>query len=267
MNKSKIKGVLTLILGVIFFQAGPLSAFDCCDPCRGPLKECSVRIGIRGGVSPTYYTDKSENLLIGDTGVNGVLGTSSVPDFSDQFDLPWVIGGHIGYTLSDHIEVFLDGQYTHGDGDTYIFAADPFEVTQVFTDFESWSLYAGARYYFCGWDMCGQCLSLFIGGKLGFRQYDAVDFTEDLVGPVNISFDSRDYYKSHTVPSIGAQIGLEWFFSSCLSANIMAEFIYSGQLRSEFQSTNGGVGVQTVSVGDTGPLFSIPITVGINFSM
>lgn len=263
------KGVSFLVLAYGLAGVGEVNAFGCCDPCpcEGPLNECHWRIGVRGGVDPTWYTDKTKNLLIGETGTNGVVATSRVPDFDEQFKTPWTVGGHIGYSFSDHIELFIDGEYTQGGSDTYKSTFDPFEISQEFTAYKNWSMYFGARYYFCSWDLCGKCVSPFIGGKLGFRNYKSVDFKEELVGPVDITFGSREFYENHTVPSLGGQIGLELFCNRCFSINIMAEFVYSGQLRSVYQLTNGGVGVQTVSIGDTGPLFDIPITIGINYSL
>lgn len=259
--------IASLMLFITFFSES--YAFYLDDSCFGwgPLKECHWRAGLRGALGSICYTDRTKNLLIGQSGTNGIVGTTPVPCYPNQFRQPWSLGVFIGYDYNDKIELFLDGEYTNATGKTYSYVVGPYAISDEFKPYLEWSIYLGQRYYFPLKYYCGFGISPFIGAKLGVTNYHRVRFFEDYTAPESLSFPVRYYFVDHTVPSIGAQIGLEYFINRSFSLNLMAEFIYSGQMKGSRRVVNGGDGVQTLSVGDTGPLFSVPISIGLNYAL
>ncbi|CDR32877.1 hypothetical protein [Criblamydia sequanensis] len=252
----------------------------CC--YEGPLTPCSFGVGIRGGVAPTWFTDRGDNLIIGPVAPIGVLDEFSVVKFNDAFDTPWTISAELGYAFSDHVELFFEGAYTHASGKTHEVDFDfvpgfPLTASFGFDNYSDWALYAGARYHFTGCDLCGCRVWPFLGAKLGAKFYDKVKYDVDftftsIVPPLVIEFeDSFTVYKRQTVPSIGAQLGFEAKFSNCFSFVFMVEALWSGCFKPNESIlipspvTTPDILAEVLSPGHTGPLFQLPITVGFNW--
>lgn len=229
----------------------------------GVLQPCHFRLGVRGGGYPTWFMHKSQNLLINDT---GIFDQTEVPNFCDLFHFPWTVGGHIGYNYSRHIEIFVDAEHTHAEGRTLsITGPDEIPIKHVFTDYNHWGVYFGARYYITDCGFCVLHYTPFIGAKLGFKRYashiDAEIFESE------IFLGTRGFYEKYTVPSLGGQFGFEIFTRCGFSFTLMVEAIYSGEMRGTVHSFLPDSAVPHASIGDTGPLFSIPFTIGINYTL
>ncbi len=232
-------------------------------PTFGVLQPCHFRLGVRGGGNPTWFTHESQNLLIDNT---GIFDQTEVPNFCDFFHFPWTVGGHLGYNYSPHIEVFLDAEHTHADGRTHsLTLGNGVEIKRVFDDYNHWGVYFGARYYITDCGFCVLHYTPFIGAKLGFKRYSSHIDAE--IYEADTFIGTRGFYEKYTVPSLGGQFGFEIFTNCGFSVCLMVEAIYSGEMRGTVNSYLPGSIVPNASIGDTGPLFSIPFTIGINYTL
>jgi hypothetical protein len=276
MKLNKTIAAFTLGLGMLLGVSSQTHADwynDCCydDPCcyEGPLTPCSFRLGLRGGVAPTWFTDKGDSLLISDD-IPDTVQTFSVPDFDDVFDTPWTIAANLGYAFSDSLELFLEGNYTHADGKRHTEELFDFNYRFKHDGYTDWGLYAGARYHFCGYDMCGCRAWPFLGVKFGAKFYDSIKVDleiEDPIADVEVDFDHFKFWESSVQPSIGAQLGFEAQVSNCFTLVFMAEAVWSGHWKHHDHESidNTLTGDIAIAIGDTGPLFQVPITAGFNW--
>jgi hypothetical protein len=242
-----------LLLGILMLSG---TAF-------GVLQPYHFRLGVRGGGNPTWFTHESQNLLIDNT---GIFDQTEVPNYADHFHFPWTIGMHLGYNISFHIEMFVDAEHTHADGRRRRYSSlDGTSFNDVYDDYNHWGVYFGARYFITD---CGFCIlhyTPFIGAKIGFRRYSSHIDAE--IYESDVYLGTRGFYEKYTVPSLGGQFGFEIFTKCGFSFVLMVEAIYSGGMRGSINSHLPESYAPHISVGDTGPLFSIPFTIGINYTL
>lgn len=269
--KKWISGLM-LALGLCSFATSKVQA-DCCNPCydpcydtcAGPLCAGSFSVQLKGGVVPTNYSDRGRIWITNPSLATPVFSLGRVPKFSRLFDTPWTVGLELGYAVSDHAQVFLEGNWQAASGKR--FSSDTllgnFETRFRHRDFETWGGYLGARYFFNNW-FCN--LSPFIGFKAGFVRTKKVDFSFDL----DDTFVTRSsFFHGHTGPSVGAQVGLNYNFCCNWNAVLTFEVVATHAFRNNGNVAlpdTGIVGAPTnISVGDIGYLVSYPITLGVRY--
>ncbi|CCB85705.1 MULTISPECIES: hypothetical protein [Parachlamydia] len=267
-----------LFLTILFTSTQSLSAFDydfgCCD-YGTPYDECKWSVSINGGVSPTWFQRKGRDLYFNHLGPFFEVPESfKTPKFCKIFDLPWNVGIELGYMFCDRLEVFADFDYTQACGKRHhhrrsdISASSRERVSQ----YRAFDFYLGTRYYLCP-IFCS--FTPFFGGKVGLITRDKIrGSTRTTVTGGSSGFGHRHTrFKSDTTISGGLHAGVNWDLSSCLSVTVKAEAIWSGDWRptnadeGEGSSViNPALPVPLIIHGKTGPVLSVPVTLGLRYA-
>ena len=170
------------------------------------------------------------------------------PSFSDQFGLPWTAGAEVGYAVTCNSEVFFEFNYMRAKGKTDRYTvffpqvvgaigtsllvnpvkpAETIEISEKYSDLQSYNGYIGCRYYFPR--SCG--VSAFLGSKIGVRYWDTVSahttFTDS--GAVEpdaiVDLGKHGYFDSSTAVSGGLQVGVNYCFSDTCFLTFTAEVV------------------------------------------
>ncbi len=114
------------------------------------------------GIAPTWYANRGHNVFIFSDGSHS---KKKLPLFDDMFDLPLMYGGHIGYMVRKHVELFVDVDYTHASGDSVHFHRRGNHYRQRFNDYNAAGAYVGMQFYAAFYK---QRFTPFIGVKVGY---------------------------------------------------------------------------------------------------
>jgi len=268
-----MKRIFTTALAAmaIALPAVSLTANLCCfNPCEGgPLRCGKFVVAVKGGVTPTSYTDRGQVFIRIPPPGPGVIPTSRVAKFSNQFDLPWNVGAELAWNASCRIQFFLEYAFTGAKGKRYTFESGGIDLIQVFDDYEVHGGYIGSRYFFEG--CCFPCLGKiapYVGFKAGFAEQRRLLFDETING-VNQGAPAP-YFLSQTAVSGGLQIGLEWWFRRCLSVALQGEFVGTcGRKPNRNLILDPALsgGVTNTNIGGTGWVIGWPITLSLRWSL
>lgn len=244
-------------------------AYSLCGGMGGPLPEEAVRISLYGGLVPTYFWHKSDNLYLNTGGICGIAGTGDSFNFSEQSTIPWTIGMDVGYVTAQYIEIFMGASYAKGKGKSHHFELEEFKSKFRFKSYSDLAIWGGVRFFFIGADLCGDCyFDPFLGFKAGVKFFNHVkaDYTAKALG-----FFHEDllYYEREILPALGVQLGFTFNYFDCVDVIVMGEAIWTGAMRNNnkvFIGNDAGP-IQAISVGETGPVVAFPITVGLVLSL
>lgn len=297
------------------------------DYCGEPLRCGAFSIQVKGGVAPGLYTHRTHTfgvaplLWCSNPGAganqvfNGCVATTSptpslvgeplictngaldIPNvvvdfgklakFNKTSHVPYIVGGEVGYNVSESGQVFLEAMYRHGNSKVNTFTGpNNLLVTEDFTttDHKQITGFIGAR-YFWGRFWC-DIFSPFVGFKFGVqhtRKFNCVvGFNKTL------AIDTLLYFLKNTTPAGGLQVGFDACLWRGLSFVFTAEVVASGPRRNNCNyvvssqaaaklfgtaatnSTNPAVArasaFTNVIFGETGPELYFPITFGLRYS-
>ncbi len=263
----KVKNVICLSV----FAVGSLQAqlfdglgFGGGDCCPGPLNPCANGFVVKGGVAPTWWSDRGDSYVV----TPGLIPTTvniGAESFNNQFHTPWTVGGELTYNFTDHMQLFAEGVYRQGDGK---------HINTLFSDgtiagsgldsFRAWGVYGGARYYLNRWECIG--IAPFVGAKLGFVHHQSVrsNVAFTIVGAAPITVKNT-IYKSNNTFSFGIQAGFDYEICQCLYLVFTAEGVFTGPMRTSHNSSIGAAGISNFISGETGAEISVPVTLGIRW--
>ena len=187
----------------------------------------------------------------------------SFPKFGKIFHQPLLhIGSEIGYNLSERITWYADLIYNRARGkNTYVHqdlvrALDGCnqngDISPIFSTIRRsdkyaslsiFSAYIGTRYY--SGPHCCSNMSCFVGLKFGIQHrrsaavyqrvsYEVPDFALPLYKKAGIPLDrcfTQTALCTHTVPSGGIQLGINWFWKECSALVFAVEVVASSGIR------------------------------------
>jgi hypothetical protein len=229
------------------------------DNCCRPLYECGCNPlycgtytgQLHAGIAPIIWTRRGEIDLFScqSSTVNPVIQLApKFPKFRKLYKLPWTIGGYIGYSWSDNIELYLEFNYLqakqkhHNTG--FAFVIPNVTPTQtLFVILDHYSLidgYIGIHYY---WDRFCDWISPFVGFKVGFTHHRNVNASLNLNGtpvmlapatspnsciPSALSANvTNRFFRRNTIISGGFNLGLDICFCDGWSIQLTGEFVAS----------------------------------------
>lgn len=204
-----------------------------------PLFCGALDLQIQAGVMPITWQSRGVVDVLMCTGVpmtNPITHIFTFPKYSTLFRLPFVVGGQIGYAISDNMRVYLELNYGQGRSKTTptIAAATTPASSFVFTSLSKYKVldaYVGARYY---WDRWCDRFSFFFGGKVGLTHHYNTAFTASsitagvttIVIPTGVT-PATNLFLRHTVPSGGLNIGLDYCICGDWALAFTAELVAS----------------------------------------
>lgn len=256
-------------------------AGDCCNPCEAPCGgnwDCcdgtaydagKWSVSINGGVTPMWFERR------GRTQEFTNLGSFFLPPvghklsrFNDLFDLPWNVGIELGYMLCDRVETFVDFDYTsaqgkrrtHGGSDEDLF------TRHRFNHYRAYDFYLGSRYYLCP-VFCS--FTPFFGAKVGLVARNKIRTRTTREDSLLSESGSFTRFKSDTTISGGVHLGVNYDFSCNIAVTLKAEAVWTGDWRPATAYEGEGI-VSTLAplvfYGKTGPILSVPVTLGIRYT-
>ncbi len=224
---------------------------DCCPrqyECGcNPLYCGAWDLQFQGGVAPITWRNRGPFLAVNCTLTPPVVPVlTNAPKFSKLFKTPWIVGGQIGYAMSDNSRLFVEFDYSQANAkDAVALTSDSTPAGTLSFTFDKFKLfegYVGARYY---WDRWCDRLSFFLGGKVGFVHNKKQNVVLAAAFPSTvtaITFASQPFNSSSTRLSAGGHIGLDY----CICGN------WSLVLTGEVVATCGPRGVGAIHLTGTG---------------
>lgn len=253
---------------------------DCCPrqyECGcNPLYCGAWDLQVQAGVAPVLWRNRGPLV-----GVNCSLSPAAVavnllnetPRFSKFYKTPWIVGGQVGYALSDNGRVFLEFDYSQANSKnaatfTSDFSNPAGTLAFTFDKYKVFEGYVGARYY---WDRWCDRLSFFLGGKVGFLHHKKQNLVLAAAFPSTVTavvYASQPWNNSSTRISGGGHIGLDYCicgnWSLVLTGEVVATCGPRGvgavHLSSAF---NGFTDLFTSSVGTE---LRFPVTLAVRYS-
>ncbi len=232
-------------------EDGYMNSGDCCPrqyECGcNPLYCGAWDLQIQAGVNPIIWRNRGPVY-----GVRCITGANpnpvvtlfdEAPKFSSLYKTPWIVGGQIGYAMSDNTRVYLEFDYSQAKAksDVVIATGAP-TVNGTFTfNFSKYKLfegYVGARYY---WDRWCDHLSFFFGGKVGFvaRKRQTATFAVAIPNFTTLTITDQEFNSKRTAISGGGHLGLDY----CICGN------WSLVLTGEVVASCGPRGIGAIALG------------------
>jgi hypothetical protein len=252
---------------------------DCCTrqyECGcNPLYCGAWDLQVQGGVSPITWRNRGP--------INAVICGSSVtspvvaiydtfPNFSKFHKVPWIVGGQVGYHMSDNTRVFVEFDYLQSNGKNDVLVPLSTNanqsVTYSFAKYKLFEGYVGARYY---WDRWCDRLSFFLGGKVGFAHHKKqnVDLSV-LLTSTAVPFSDVEFNRSNTVISGGGHIGLDYCICGNWSLVLTGEVVASCGPRGvgliNLGTNQNLAGVSSIFTASIGTELRFPVTLAVRYS-
>jgi len=243
-----------------------------------PLYCGSWDLQIQGGVSPILWRDRGPISGVNFNAETQACATeklfASTPRFNALHKVPWIVGGQIGYALSDNARVYSEFNYSQAHGKNAVAVnSDLAAPSSVFTfsvnKYKFFDGYVGARYYFDRW--CDS-ISFFCGGKVGFTHHKKQN--ADLV----LAFATLEQTlvltpgavlnNSETVVAGGGHIGLDYCICDNWSLALTGEVVAScGPRTIDFIALpNNPTNFTNLIFGGIGTELRFPVTVALRYS-
>lgn len=275
------------------FQASAYYGDDCCPqtccptnnccrtPCceDGPLSCNSFGVAVKGGVTPSWFTDRG-HVLVTIPVFPFVIEGPKEPDFDKIFDLPWQVGAELQWNASTHVQFFAEYVFENAKGKRNRFLFDDvFSFHHRNRDFETNAVYLGARYYF-GNVWCSECgtssIAPFVGLKGGVKWHERTKCHSNMFwNDLEWDLGNHDSFRQQTLISAGVQIGLDWSINCNFGVVLTVEAVGTQGLRNnrnvilpiiDTVSDLAVVFPNHLSRGETGHILSVPVTLGVRYT-
>ncbi len=244
-----------------------------CDLCDDILSPCRFSVQANAGVLPIVWLDRHDEAL-----------AAELPSYFGVYQVPFIVGGKIGYNLTSCIEVYGEVEYARAKGKSCIsFNVNCSGVTggsaTIATNLSPYSAvgaWAGARYYF-GFDRVDRWFcwckktSFFAGLQVGFVHHDQVDVTiastsaQGNSGPMV----SPLLLKTNSV-SAGGNFGFDVAINDCFSFVFTFELLANGATKNYpvicLCNPVPGINSSTALVGRFGTELWLPVLFGFKYT-
>lgn len=265
--------ILLVLMSPLVAIASQTYNDDCCDTCNY-LLPCAWNIEVFGGVNPIQWLNRNDDCCI-----DGAL----LPKFRHLFKIPWIVGGRLGYNLTECTEVYIEGDYTQANGKTCngttVVCSQSVNGTTILNSqlnkYKAFAVYGGARYYW-GMNCLSQCscinrAAFFIGMQVGFVHHKRIDITLSATNPLgNTSPFTRTIFLKNNVISAGGNFGVDFAFNDCFGFVFTVAVLGNGASKNCpvlcLDTPLPGINANTIAVGRFGTELWIPITLGFKYT-
>lgn len=250
---------------------------QCCED--GPLRCNAFGAQLKGGVTPSYFTDRGNVWIYNPSLSDPLYEGNKGPEFDKLFELPWQIGAELAWNASTHVQFFGEYVYESAKGKkrNFLVNNDQYDIRQNHGEFKTNAFYIGARYFF-GNLWCSECgtssVAPFVGFKAGAKWHERSKFHQHVfISDIDYDLGSHDFFKEQTLMSAGVQIGLDYSINCNFGVVFTVEAVGTQGLRNNrnvplaFPIIPGRAGTPTnISLGETGHIVSVPITLGVRYT-
>ena len=253
-----------------------------------PSYECSCNplycgawdLQIHGGVNPILWRHRGPFLGVDCTPpatfTSLITILDSAPKFRTFYKTPWIVGGQVGFAMSDNTRAYVEFNYSQARGKSDVLVTTDFAIggvpgTLVFnlSKYKIFDGYVGVRYY---WDRWCDRVAFFLGGKVGFTHHKAntSSFSFETPAPAVPVIAATPIFERNTVVSGGADFGLDICFCGNWSIVIQGAVIASCGPRSvaNILVPTAAVSIPFTNfiVGHIGTELRFPVTAGVRYS-
>ena len=251
----------------------------CCPPTicceNGPLSCGAFGVQVKGGVTPSFFSDKGHNTVTNPLLIPPVFTLGRTANFDKFFDTPWQVGAELQWNASTNVQFFAEYVYENAKGRRHTFDVGTLAIAHRYKDLQSNSFYLGARYYFSSiWNSdCGtMSLAPFVGFKGGLVWYHNNNhFNDSLTDllPVGVIAVSNSKKNNRVAMSAGAQIGADLSINQnwgvVLTVEVVGTEDFGGIKYVTFNPAVTG-GITNGTFGDHGKIISVPVTLGVRYT-
>lgn len=230
-----------------------------------PLYKEAWDLQVHAGVNPIIWRQRN-NWVAVDQGV--AVNYFESPKFSKVYRAPWYVGGQVGYAATQNGRLFIEFDYTQANRkeNVVIPTLNPvFDVDNA-RKYKLFEAYLGGRYYFDRW---ADCVSFFVGAKVGLTHHKKVDFDFHFTGAGNIQvFENQFVYDSNTVVSGGAHGGFDFCVCGNWSIVVTGEVVASGGPRPAglIATQAAGLSVTQILPAPIGSELRFPVTGALRYN-
>jgi hypothetical protein len=253
---------------------------DCCPrqyECGcNPLYCGAWDLQIQAGVNPILWRNRGPITAINcNPNLSSAVVTvfNQVPKFNKFFKTPWVVGGQVGYALSDNTRIYLEFDYSQAKRkENVLINSDSTPTIAVTFNWEKYKLfegYVGARYY---WDRWCDRASFFLGGKVGFTRHRKNNLTLLIAIPsfTPVSLPAAETFRRNTILSGGFNLGLDYCVCGNWSIVLTGEVVASCGPRGVgvllLPTVEGLAGFRSLVTGEIGTELRFPVTLAVRYS-
>ncbi len=244
--------------------------------CESSCYECGCNplycgawdLQVQGGVNPILWRNRGNWLALNCSASTPLISYFETPKFSHLYRIPWIVGGQVGYAMSDNTRVYLEFNYSQANHKNNVGILAEDGSTFTFGDARKYKLfdaYAGARYY---WDRWCDRVSFFLGGKVGLTHHKRLNYDFNFASGNTTPFTDQNVYRSNTVISGGANVGFDICFCGNWSFVVTGEVVGSCGPRSvgPVATVATGLLITQLVVGSVGNELRFPVTAAIRYS-
>lgn len=236
--------------------------YDCCHE-KSPYEQGVINISLNGGIAPFIYTVRGNNYTFvrNPTPSNDPFITRLVKS-SQQYHLPWTVGGEIGYMFRDNLELFADFDYSSASTKTFHFiGTSDASIDETYSTYHAYAGYLGVRFYM---NSCWCSITPFVGGKIGFIHRNSVQGHEFVTFPGGFQLTTvNTLFNKCTVGSAGFQCGINWDFADGWQVALKGEVLVTGDWETAFISPPAPA--PQTRYGNTGPILLFPVKVALRY--
>lgn len=260
--------LLCLISSILYGSLDDVSNNACRKTClfNGPLYKGFWGISLKGGVRPTYWTERPNLILTNRLATPPVFKLTRISNLQHLYDIPWTIGGELSYNVTNHIQLFIEGNYISGRNKPHTFTWTNDAPAEIINDdFREYGGHLGARYYFQRCICCG-CVAPFIGAKIGAITHKRVN-SELKVN--DLSIDTSVFLNGGGGVSAGVQFGFDVQLWDTVYATLNFECVCSEPHRpannEKIDIPSFANSITNMSVGPLGTEIGFPITASVRY--
>lgn len=255
---------------------------DCCPrqyECGcNPLYCGAWDLQVQGGVAPILWRNRGPIYAVNCSAVTATQGPvvtlfNTTSRFSKFFKTPWIVGGQVGYAMSDNSRVYVEFDYSQANGKNAVALTSDFSnptgtLTFTFDKYKLFEGYVGARYY---WDRWCDHLSFFFGGKVGFVHHKKQNVVLVAAFPTTataVTFASQPFNNSSTRVSGGGHIGLDYCICGNWSLVLTGEVVATCGPRGlgAIHLSTAFAGFTDILTPSIGTELRFPVTLAVRYS-
>ena len=274
--------VLTLLIAAAQTEARRSCMKEC--DTRNPLPCNSWNLDVHAGVAPIIWQDRGSIDLISPTisTTSPAFSLASFPQFHQLFNVPWTVGGKLGYAVCDHLEYNLELNYLQaskkGNGITAnVLDLDAQTIQLSFGTYKLLDAYFGTRYYFNR--IWCERVAFYLGAKIGmthhFNTKGVIGVNADVVSMNAITCTGTtenvcSLFAKNNVVSGGVSVGFDVRMCDCWSFFVTGEVVASGgpKIINNLlfaQPTPGPFNATNLISGSIGTEVRFPVTAGVRY--
>lgn len=285
-RKKLLFSLLIFLICPLLGSASSKRDIFCCDYTCSEIPLICGAFDVQGhvGFAPIAWADRGDVATIQCPGVaaqDPVVVFFKEPSYFKLFNLPWTLGGQLGYAIADNIRTYFEFNYFQGSGkDKASLETKQNPASTVVFDMNNYKLYdafLGFQYFFNRW--CNR-YSLILGGKIGLVYHYETEFSATIEVPPAAAtqwITKQEFFENNLRVAGGFNIGVDICICDCWNAMFMGEIVANcgpksnpniafGQKQGCNPPPLAVPGINNLLLGSIGAELRFPFTAGLRYT-